>query len=155
MKWIICFTESENIGMWKVFTKKHHGFSHVFAVHYDVHLKLWKKVEFTTQGFNIEVLKGSKADELVLFMLVCCKCIEYEPKDKPIYIPRLMYCVSFIKHLCNIRKFWLLTPYQLYCELLKRKGKVIFDGKDLEEPINGIKQNTNSRKRPRVRKTKS
>ena len=137
MKWVICFCESENIGMWKTFTKKHHGFSHVFAVHFDGKLKLWKKIEFTTHGFNIEILKGKKANELVLFMLMCCKCIEYEPENNPIYVPRLMYCVSFIKHLCGISKFWLLTPYQLYCELLKRKGKVIFDSKDLEEPIYG------------------
>tara|TARA_R110000823_G_scaffold291580_1_gene409997 strand:- start:192 stop:617 length:426 start_codon:yes stop_codon:yes gene_type:complete len=137
MKWVICFCESENIGMWKTFTKKRHGFSHVFAVNYDAKLKLWKKIEFTTTGFNIEILKGKKANELVLFMFMCCKCIEYEPANNPIYVPRLMYCVSFIKHLCGISKFWLLTPYQLYCELLKRKGKVIFDSKDLEEPIYG------------------
>jgi len=137
MKWIICFTQSDNIGMWKVFTKGRHGFSHVFAVQYDPKKNVWKKVEFTTMGFRFEVLSEQEADQLVLFMHICCQCIEYEESEKPIYIPRLMYCVSFIKHLCNIRKFWLFTPYQLYCELLKRKGKVIFDAKDLEERVHG------------------
>ena len=127
--------------MWKYFTKHREGFSHVYAVSYDPELSLWKKLEFTTTGFNYEVLTGKKATQLVLQMHITNKCIEYEVQDDPIYIPRLMYCVSFIKHLLGIKKFWLLTPYQLYCELLKRKGSIIFDSKDLEEPTNGI-QNT-------------
>jgi len=132
MKWIICFCESKNIGMWQYFTKSRNGFSHVYAVSYDCELDIWRKIEFTTSGFNFETLRGEKATQLVLTMF-SHKCIEIETDVKPIYMPRLMYCVSFIKHLCNIHKFWLLTPYQLYCELLKRKGKVIFGLTELEE----------------------
>jgi hypothetical protein len=142
MKWIICFCESKNIGLWKYFTKHREGFSHVYAVTYDPELDFWKKLEFTTTGFNYEVLTGEKATQLVLQMHIANKCIEYETQNEPIYTPRLMYCVSFIKHLLGINKFWLLTPYQLYCELLKRKGSIIFESKDLEEPINGNVQNT-------------
>ena len=82
-------------------------------------------------------MQGEKATELVLNMHLGGECLEIDVKDKPIYMPRLFYCVSFIKHLCNIRKFWILTPYQLYCELRRLKGKVIFDAKDLLEQSNG------------------
>ena len=137
MRWIICFCESKNIGLWKLFTKYRYGFSHVYAVNYDTELDIWKKLELTTNGFQFHTLKGEKATELVLNMHLGGECLEIDIKDKPIYMPRLFYCVSFIKHLCNIRKFWILTPYQLYCELRRLKGKVIFDAKDLLEQSNG------------------
>ena len=113
------------------------GFTHVYAVRYDPELELWQKVEITTNGFDFQSLKGEKATELVLNMHLCNTCVEVDVKDYPIYIPRLFYCVSFIKHLCNVRKFWIWTPYQLYCELLKRKGSIIFESKDLLESSNG------------------
>ena len=68
--------------------------------------------------------------------------IEYEPTNNHIWLPRLLYCVSFIKHLCNIRNIFVLTPYQLYCELLKRGGQVIFEK---EGESNGIHENTKSK----------
>jgi len=137
MKWIICFCDSKNIGLWKLFTKYRAGFTHVYAVRYDPELELWQKVEITTNGFDFQSLKGEKATELVLNMHLCNTCVEVDIKYYPIYIPRLFYCVSFIKHLCNVRKFWIWTPYQLYCELLKRKGSIIFESKDLLESSNG------------------
>ena len=137
MKWIICFCESKNIGLWKQFTKYRYGFSHVYAVRYEPELDLWQKVEITTNGFDFKTLKGEKATELVLNMHLGGECIEIDVKDKPIYIPRLFYCVSFIKHLCNVRKFWIWTPYQLYCELRRLNGKVILEANDLLEQSNG------------------
>lgn len=131
MKWIVCFCESKNIGLWKLLTKHRVGFSHVYAVNYDPKLDIWRKVEIASNGFNFETLRGDEATKLVLTMFTH-KCIEFETGDDFIYIPRLMYCVSFVKHLCNIDKFWLITPYQLYCELLKQKGKVTFDISELE-----------------------
>ena len=137
MKWIICFCESKNIGIWKYFTKHRFGFSHVYAVNYDTELDIWRKIEFTTHVFNFETLKDEKATQLVLEMHMNNKCVEFDVDQKPIYMPRLLYCVSFIKHICNIRKFWILTPYQLYCELLKRKGSIIFEAKELLETSHG------------------
>lgn len=137
MKWIICFCESPNIGLWKLFTKYRFGFSHVYAVNYDPDLDIWRKVEITTHGFNFETVNGEKATQLVLEMHLCNKCVEVEVDNKPVYLPRLFYCVSFIKHLCNIRKFWIWTPYQLYCELLKRKGSIIFESEELLEQNHG------------------
>lgn len=151
MKWIICFCESPNTGFWKIFTQKRPEFSHVFAVQYIPELKHWVKFEFATQGFNFIAVKGKHADHLVAFMIEKCVCVEYEPTHNQIWLPRLLYCVSFIKHLCNIRKLFVLTPYQLYCELLKRGGKVIFEK---EGESNGIHENTKSKTRPSHRRTK-
>tara|TARA_R100000278_G_scaffold8595_1_gene10563 strand:- start:2715 stop:3269 length:555 start_codon:yes stop_codon:yes gene_type:complete len=159
MKWIICFCESPNLGFWKFFTKKHPKFSHAFAVQYFPELDQWIKIEFTTQGFNFIALQGENANELIAFMISECTCIEYEATSYPIWLPRLLYCVSFMKHLCNIRNIFILTPYQLYCELLKRGGQVIFKQKGEEH---GLSENTistttrsssRSSKKGRARKT--
>ena len=95
MKWIVCFCESKNIGLWKMFTKHRVGFSHVYAVNYDAKLDIWRKVEIASEGFNFETLRGEDATKLVLTMF-SHKCIEFETGTIPIYIPRLMYCVSLI-----------------------------------------------------------
>ena len=95
-------------------------------------------MEFVTRGFKASILTDDEATNMIGFMVKHCKCIEYEPTDKPIYVPRWLYCVSFMKHLCNVRKFWILTPYQLYCELKKRGGKSIFE--DNKENSNGQPQ---------------
>lgn len=127
MKWIICFCESENIGIWKLFTKHRKGFSHVFAVKFDVENKIWTKYEFTTHGFRFENYKDEQADDLFNTMMEYWTCLDVEVKHKPIYMPRLMYCVSFIKHIVGLNKFWVLTPYQLYCELLKDGAQIMFE----------------------------
>lgn len=126
MKWIICFKESYNIGIWKFFTRKRPDFSHVFAVCYDVELDTWFKFEFATENFNFEWFRYEEADYLVGDMIQNCHCVEIEPQSNSIPLPRLLYCVSFVKHIVGIRKPWILTPYQLYCELHKLGGKDIF-----------------------------
>ena len=137
MKWIICFCESKNIGLWKLFTKYRHGFSHVYAVRYDPELDLWIRFECASQRFNFELLSEEAADYLVYDMVENCLCVEVEAVDNSIYAPRWLYCVSFVKHIIGIRKPWVLTPYQLYCELRRLNGKVIFEANDLLEQSNG------------------
>ena len=38
-----------------------------------------------------------------------------------------MYCVSFVKHIVGVNKFWVMSPHQLYCELLKNGAKPMFE----------------------------
>lgn len=127
MKWIICFCDSPNIGMWKLFTKGRKGFSHVFAIRYDTKNDIWTKYEFSTHGFRFESYKGEEADILFANMMNYWTCLDVVVEDKPIYMPRLMYCVSFVKHIVGISKFWVMSPYQLYCELLKNGAVPMFE----------------------------
>jgi hypothetical protein len=127
VKWIICFCDSPNIGMWKLFTKGKKGFSHVFAIRYDTKNDIWTKYEFSTHGFRFEPYKGKEADILFANMMNYWTCLDVVVEDKPIYMPRLMYCVSFVKHIVGISKFWVMSPYQLYCELLKNGAKPMFE----------------------------
>ncbi|MEK9984126.1 MAG: hypothetical protein VW879_05245 [Opitutae bacterium] len=136
MKWIICFRTANNIGPWKLFTSHRPQFGHVFAVRYDVDLDIWMKFECASQRFQFEFLTGEEADYLAYDMQQNCICVETEAMDVPIYAPRWLYCVSFVKHIVGMRKLWVLTPYQLYCELIKRDHRIIFEKSEGDE--NGV-----------------
>lgn len=137
MKWIICFRPALNIGIWKFFTLHRPDFQHVYAVRYDPDLKIWITFEFASQRFNFEWCSGEEAAYLVGDLFENHKCIEIEASEgKPILTPRFMYCVSFVKHIVGINNPFILTPYQLYCELIKRGGKPIFES--IEGDSDGI-----------------
>ena len=126
-KWIVCFTPHVNRGTWQWFTFWRPEHQHCFAVRYNAKIRSWLTLECSSQRVNFEVLKGKEADELVRYIVDFCECIEIEVKGETVYLPRLMYCVSFVKHLIGIRNMLILTPYHLRCELLKRGGTVIFE----------------------------
>ena len=137
MKWIICFRPAVNIGIWKLFTLHRPDFQHVYAVRYDPDLKIWITFEFASQRFNFEWCSGEEAAYLVGDLFENHKCVEIEASEgKPILTPRFMYCVSFVKHIVGINNPFILTPYQLYCELIKRGGKPIFES--IEGDSDGI-----------------
>ena len=136
MKWIICFCESDNVGPWRLFTTHRPEFSHVFAVRYEAKADVWIRVDFAAERFHFDVVKGDDANNLVCALKELCTCVEYQAQDDCMYLPKGMYCVSFIKHLLGLRLFWLVTPYQLYCELLKRGASPIFE-RDIEEACDG------------------
>jgi len=125
--WIICFRNSPNFGLWRLFTFWRPDFGHVFAVRYVPELDAWQRFECASERFIFETLFEDDAVWLIHHLIHECTCIEVEGLDSPIQMPGIMYCVSFVKHLVGIRNPFILTPYQLYCELLKREHKFIFN----------------------------
>jgi len=125
-KWIICFTKTKNTAFYRFWTWTRKEFSHVFAVRYYPEYNQWFVMDFNDQGFRYKIYKDDSATHLIAFLIKRCICVDYTPKSSKSYTPLWLYCTTFIKHLVNIRKFWIVTPYQLYCELLKQGGKVIF-----------------------------
>ena len=136
MRWVICFCASDNVGPWRLFTTHRPGFSHVFAVRYDPEADVWVRLDFASEKFHCDVLKSEDATDLICALKEFCTCIEYESQENCMYLPKGMYCVSFIKHLIGLRLFWLVTPYQLYCELLKLGATPIFE-REVEEKNHG------------------
>ena len=129
MKWIIVFSKAKNIGIWKWFTMGREDYSHVFAVRYDVELDCWFRLEFASERMNFEAIRGDEADLLFAHMMSNCICVDVEVGADSIYFPRWLYCVSFVKHIIGCNKWWILTPYQLYCELIKNNGQILFSEK--------------------------
>ena len=126
-KWIIAFTPHVNRGTWRLFTFWRPQHQHCFATRYDTKLDAWIYVECSSKKFHFDLLTDDKATELVDYLMKECECVQIAIKPQTVYHPRWLYCVSFIKHLVGIRGFFVLTPYQLRCELLKLGGEVIFN----------------------------
>ncbi len=129
MKLIVCFEGTNNIGPWRLFTAHRPQFGHVFIIYYDVDNNIWIKFECASQRFVIDTYKGEDADWLVGYLIENCICLDCETEHTVIYAPRFTYCVSIAKHFVGIRSPWILTPYQLYCELIKKGAKRIFEQK--------------------------
>jgi hypothetical protein len=125
--WVICFQKSDNIGLWRLFTLFRQDYGHVFATKFIPELKSWLVVDFSSERLHIDLLMGEESDKLFLKMMSSTACVEIQCKNDIIQLPRLNYCTSFIKHIIGIKKFWILTPYQLYCELIKLGGKRMFE----------------------------
>lgn len=123
---IVVFSETKNRGTWKLFTWWRKGFSHVFVVDYDPDIDVWIKAECASEKMNFQFFKDDSADLLIGHLAENCTCVDARGDAKAIYFPRWLYCVSFVKHFLGIRKWWILTPYQLYCELRKDGHPLIF-----------------------------
>ena len=130
MKWIFCFRKSQNIGLWRLFTLHRPQFGHVYCSRYEPDIQSWIVSECASQKINIDILRGEEADLLVHDMLHECVCVEIEQSNEFIHAPRWLYCTSFATHVAGIRGLFIFTPYQLYCELIRRGGRIIFDNQE-------------------------
>lgn len=125
---IICFEDTQNRGIWKLFTFWRKGFGHCFAVNYDAARKVWYTMECASEKMNFSIYTEERESDLLIYHLSeNCICLEVDTSKNPIYFPRWLYCVSYVKHIVGLRKFWVVTPYQLYCELRKLGAERIFD----------------------------
>lgn len=132
---IVCFMESENYGTWSLFTFWRKGFNHCFIVDYDPIANVWMKAECASERMNFQVFSGDEVDALVGTLCTYATCVDAQGDKNATYFPRWLYCVSFVKHFLGIKKWWIVTPYQLYCELLKQGHPLIFE--ETEEIVNG------------------
>ena len=127
MKWIFCFRKSPNRGLWRLFTFFRPSFGHVYCIRFVEEEGFWLYMECASQRMIVEALRGTDADNIVYDMINECVCVEFEQACETIQTPRWLYCVSFASHVAGIKANWIYTPYQLYCELIKRGGRIIFE----------------------------
>lgn len=132
---IVCFQESNNFGPWRLFTFWRKKFGHCYIVDYDPQANVWIKAECASERMNFQVFSGEEVTDLVGYLSEYATCIDARGKKQAIYFPRWLYCVSFVKHFLGIKKWWIVTPYQLYCELRKEGCEFIFT--ETEEIPNG------------------
>tara|TARA_R100001510_G_scaffold55864_1_gene60429 strand:- start:2349 stop:2801 length:453 start_codon:yes stop_codon:yes gene_type:complete len=142
-KVVVAFTKTNQKGFWKWVIGKHVNFSHCWVVFYQHDTDTWNWLEYNNTGFKFVSKRGDEATEMLATLVGRCTCIEITPKHRyskvPQYLWPWLYCVSFCKHVIGVAKWSAITPYQLYCELLKRGGKEIFteykencDGKHIQ-----------------------
>lgn len=138
MRWIVCFQKPSQVGFWWFSTILSPKFKHCFIVKYCEVSDTWNLMEFHTGGFKFVCKRDENADFLVSNLIHNATCISYQSKRTRHKIPNFvwpwLYCVSFCKHVIGIKKWWVITPDQLHCELLKNGGEEIFKlDEDLSE----------------------
>jgi len=124
---IVCFCDSPNYGPWKWFTFWRKGFNHCYVVDYDPKADVWMKAECASRRMIFDIYKEDESDFLIGSLVEYATCVDAKGFKTAIYFPRWLYCVSFVKHFLGIKKWWIFTPYQLYCELRRQGHKHIFE----------------------------
>ena len=123
-EWHVFFVSSgRQQGWWRIFTRP--GFEHCFAITYDPETARWFIVDWHICFLVAQPLQ----DEMVEMLILMAKLEDYKiVRFKPKHDGRIRYrfgwnyCVSAMKHLLGLQS-WAVTPYQLYCHLLKKGGK--------------------------------
>ncbi len=111
----------------------HKNFSHVLAFRYDPKHEVWIFLEWSGMTVFAEIWEGKEMDSLFTWLKHDGALVSYEARHNPSEIIKLrmpFYCVSWVKHLLGLRNCIAMTPYQLYKELIKRGGTVIYNGGD-------------------------
>ena len=120
-EWLVYFSDARTVryAKWIWWWKPKPGFRHCGALHYDTNVEKWLHVEFNHAGIETTILSPIAAenlfDKLYDFEILIC------PKKDDWHLMRIkeLSCVSFIMRLIGFYRWWIITPYKLYCALLK------------------------------------
>ena len=123
-QWLVYFYSPRKISWFQKWRKK--GFHHCGAIRYDPVKKTWINLEL----INSQVLLENLDKEEVKNMLEHIKRLN----GKIVQLSRIVNtknttifewwikehsCVSFVQRLLGLKKWFIFTPYQLYCALNK------------------------------------
>jgi hypothetical protein len=121
-----------------VFTKP--GFRHCFAFRYLAKADLWVVVDWSNRGLSLGTVPKEAVDLIIIavnqsggaFLEILAK-----PQNSRVIPPLPLYCVTAIKELVGLRDWRVITPWQLYCALLRRGAQRMFDLSHPKERDNG------------------
>ena len=120
-EWLVYFYNARTVkyAKWLWWWKPPYGFSHCGALNYDTVLKKWINMEFTHANIKVEILDDEQSDnlfnKLLAFKILIC------PQKEDWHLMRIkeLSCVSFVMRLIGFFRWYVITPHQLYCALIK------------------------------------
>jgi hypothetical protein len=116
-EWLVYFYESEDHSKWLRFLEK--GFKHCGALSFSAKHNLWIHLEYTHDGIRLSYLEDKDVED-IFFFLKDHKVLRCPIKDDwQLFRIKDLTCVAFIMRLIGFYRWWILTPYQLYCALRK------------------------------------
>ena len=115
--WYVAFADRKQRDFWDVFTCQ--GFRHCFAFRWDGFN--WILVDPLSSWLEIQVMPYGPKDNVPVLMeqLGNRVCYVKRSRRNKVIFRGMMTCVSTIKHLLGIRRFWVVTPRQLFKQLTK------------------------------------
>jgi|TARA_R110000772_G_scaffold8960_2_gene29448 hypothetical protein len=119
-EWLVYFYDDETKNRYSKYLwwlKK--GFTHCGALSYSAKHNLWIHLEYTHVGIRMSYLDEKEIED-IFFYLSDHKILICPIKDEwQFFRIKDLTCVAFVMRLIGFFKWYILTPYQLYCALLK------------------------------------
>jgi len=118
-EWLIYFYEAPEVPYsdWMRFLKPR--FKHCGALSYYYEKDLWIQLEYTHAGIKMTYLSKEDVSQIFDF-LKDYKILRCPVKDEwQLLRIKDITCTQFIMRLIGFYKWWIFTPYQLYCALRK------------------------------------
>jgi len=124
-RFIVFFLENEDYHRSIRFFRK--GFKHCGVLYYSEVTKHWYIAEYIYGQFLLEALSSKESTAFFQFLKnKKAKCLNGEAKFNHTGFPSFMKswikehsCVSYVQRILGMNKWWIFTPYQLYCALKK------------------------------------
>jgi len=126
-EWLVYFYEADEYPYpeWLQFLKK--GFKHCGAISYNSKHDSWIHLEYTHAGIRLSHLDKKELEDMLAY-LKQFKVLRCPVKDQWHLIRfKDLTCVAFMMRLIGFYKWYIITPYQLYCALIKQGYKSFWD----------------------------
>ena len=126
-EWLVYFYEADEYPYpdWLQFLKK--GFKHCGAISYNSKHDSWIHLEYTHAGIRLSHLDKKELEDMLDY-LKQFKVLRCPVKDQWHLIRfKDLTCVAFMMRLIGFYKWYIITPYQLYCALIKQGYKSFWD----------------------------
>ena len=134
-QWYIAFRNAKNGHRWQRWLKS--GFQHCYAFTYDAQAKRYIVFDPGWDGITLRAYHPIDFRKMLITIAQTETVLLCSTESKKIFFPRLlMTCSTEIAHLLGMNIFT-LTPYRLFCALLKRGGKYSFVQSDTKGKFNG------------------
>mgnify|MGYP001186987327 FL=1 len=132
-EWLVYFYGEQDHSEWLQFLKK--GFKHCGALSYSAKYDLWIHLEYTHVGIRMSYLDKEEISTILNY-LKDYKVLRCPIKDEwQLFRIKDLTCVGFIMRLIGFYKWYILTPYQLYCALIKAGYKSFWKEDDKTKEI--------------------
>jgi len=124
-RYLVYFYENTDYHRDTKFFKK--GFKHCGVITYDPENKVWILLEYIFGHLLLETIPEDKVDIIFrMFQMKHGRVLEGDIKPRNTRFPSIMgswikehSCVSYVQRILGLNKWWIFTPYQLYCALKK------------------------------------
>lgn len=124
-RYLVYFYENNDYHRDTRFFKK--GFKHCGVITYDPENKVWILLEYIFGHLLLETIPEDKVDIIFrMFQMKHGRVLEGDIKPRNTRFPSIMgswikehSCVSYVQRILGLNKWWIFTPYQLYCALKK------------------------------------
>jgi hypothetical protein len=141
-EWLIYFHPSttKKYSKWTKWWCRKPNFGHCGALQYIPEKKIWIDLQGTHNGIQVLILTPEEATDKLKYLhpyeILICPVKE----DWHFTNLNLLSCVTLMMKLIGFYRWWIITPYQLYCALLNAGYKPFWNKSNKGNTKNGEKK---------------